>query len=255
MTIIHNKLKDLLYPELNKIRYKAIQLALRSNHGVSCPICGYRGLTFLPFGLDKRPNAFCQRCTSKERQRLAALYLKKLQLNNGFRLLHVAPDAELSALLKHYYSFSEIKIDKGLPNYTYTTDTIHMDLTDLSFGENSFDLVLCLHVLMYIEEDIKAMQELYRVMANNAIALFTVSQDKKKKETFSSAAVVTEEDRHRYYGHPDNNKIYGADFSERLAAVGFDVTEFDVLENFSHNEIFQYGLNGSETLFIARKQL
>lgn len=247
-------LNNFIYSGLNNIRFKLIALALRSNGGVHCPICGYKGFTFLPFGLEKRPNAICQVCRSKERQRLAALQLEKLDLRDGFRLLHVAPDPELSFFLKRRNSLVETKIDKRVSGYTYPKSTITMDLTSLTFEDGSFDLVLCLHVLSYIEDDIKAINELYRVLSKDGVVLITIPQDLSKQKTFSSDKIIDKQDRHKLYGHPDVIRLYGRDFAERLSTVGFEVNEFAVASNFSHNEIFKYGLINNDSIFIAKKK-
>jgi hypothetical protein len=253
MGVISN-FKSSVYRELTKLRFEIIALALRSNGGVRCPICGYKGFTFLPYGLDKRPNAFCQVCHSKERQRLTALQIGKLGLRNKSRLLHVAPDPELSHFLKRQYSLIETKIDKRVPGYTYPKSTITMDLTNLTIEDSSFDLAICLHVLSYIEDDIKAMRELYRVLDKDGVALFTVPQDLSKQKTISACNITDREERHKLFGHPDVVRLYGRDFGERLSTVGFEVEEFAVGCNFSQNEIFKYGLISNDSIFIAKKK-
>ena len=49
-----------------------------------------------------------------------------------------------------------------------------MDLTALTFANNSYDFIYCSHVLEHIPNDKKAISEIYRVLKPGGIAMLTV---------------------------------------------------------------------------------
>src|SRR3981189_1888432 len=68
-----------------------------------CPCCKARVRRFTPFGLVKRREAKCPICGSMERHRLIWLYMtEKTNLFDGNqkKMLHIAPEPELSSLIK-----------------------------------------------------------------------------------------------------------------------------------------------------------
>ena len=73
---------------------------------------------------------------------------------------------------------------KNIKHFDYvTTDlnspiaTVKADICNLPFESNSFDVILCNHVLEHILDDTKAMQELYRVMQPGGMGVFQIPQD------------------------------------------------------------------------------
>ena len=41
---------------------------------------------------------------------------------------------------------------------------VKIDLTDIQYPDHSFDVIFCSHVLEHIEDDGKAMSEMYRIL-------------------------------------------------------------------------------------------
>ena len=62
------------------------------------------------------------------------------------RLLHVAPERNLQKMLK---SFSHIEYISGDLNPLMNCD-IRLDITDMNFEDNFFDVIICNHVLEHI---------------------------------------------------------------------------------------------------------
>ena len=126
------------------------------------PIDGSSYRKFLPYGYQNlRQNALCPGTLSLERHRLLWLYLdrKTTFLTDSIRVLHIAPE---QVFYKKFKSFS---------HWDYTTSDLHSPLADvkadicaLPFEDNSYDFILCNHVLEHIPNDLKAMEELYRVL-------------------------------------------------------------------------------------------
>ena len=145
------------------------------------PIDGRSFKKFLPYGYGtQRLNALAPGSLSLERHRLLWLYL---QNETSFfihpaKMLHIAPE---QCFLKRF---------KKQKNLTYTTADLYSpiadvkaDICDLPFEDNSFDVVFCNHVLEHIEDDFKAMSELYRVLKPNGLGIFQIPQDLSLEST------------------------------------------------------------------------
>ena len=125
-----------------------------------------------------------------------------------------------------------------------------MDITELKFEDNSFDAIICLHVLEHIVEDIKAMRELYRVLAPGGWAILQVPI--WAFETIE----VPEATRDQYlelYGHSDHVRRYGFDYIDRLEKVGFDVKVDQFSRKLTTDFRQQYGLFETEDIFFCTK--
>jgi len=147
----------------------------------TCNICGYEG-EFLSYR--DKPSRKCPECGSLERHRNFFKYIKKNDLLTNKRILHIAPETQLSELVRKksekYYCLDQT------PNKIYISKD---DLTDLNvFKDNTFDIVICFHVLEHIVNDTKALLEIKRVLRPNGLAFICVPL--KEKSTY----IWTEED-------------------------------------------------------------
>ena len=59
------------------------------------------------------------------------------------------------------------------PTYNSPIADVKADITNLPFNDDSFDIVFCNHVLEHIQDDTKAMKELYRVMKKGGMGDFS----------------------------------------------------------------------------------
>ena len=77
---------------------------------------------------------------------------------------------------------------------------IRLDITDMNFKVNFFDVIICNHVLEHIVDDRKAMRELFRVIKPEGFAILQVPIPKNVKETFEDFNITSPEERERYFG-------------------------------------------------------
>lgn len=240
-------------PLLIRISYLVrpfVALGLRGKRFTD-PIDGKSYRKFLSYGYaTTRPNVLAPGTLSLERHRLLWLYLQR---ETDFfvkprKVLHVAPE---QAFLKRFQKLKHL-------DYT-TTDLespladIKADLTSLPFAPNTYDMIICNHVLEHIQEDKEALSEIYRVLKPGGMAILQVPYDANRKETFADDTIIDPEERARIFGQYDHVRIYGMDYFDLLASIGFQVIKEDYTAGLSRDEIEKYRLPAGELLPIVIK--
>ena len=215
------------------------------------PINGKSYRKFLPYGYVKqRDNALSPGTLSLERHRLLWLYLNNETnfFSRTLKVLHVAPE-------QCFYN-----LFKNLKNINYTTFDLNSPLADikgdicnLPFKENSFDFILCNHVLEHINDDKKAMKELYRVLNKNGTAILQVPINQKSNKTFEDSSIVDKKERIEKFGQYDHIRLYGLDYFKKLEAFGFKVDPLKYSKEFTESEIIKYGLIKDEIIPVCKK--
>ena len=215
------------------------------------PIDGKSYRRFLPYGYAKvRENVLAPGTLSLERHRLFWLYLKNETtfFSAPLRVLHFAPE---QAFVQKF---------KKQKNLTYTTTDLNSpiadvkaDICDLPFKDNSFDFIICNHVLEHIPDDTKAMQELYRVLAPSGTAIVQVPYDAKREITFEDNTITDQSERTRIFGQYDHLRVYGMDYFKKLSSIGFEVNALDYTSSMSSDDIERYRLCKGELLPVCKK--
>lgn len=216
-----------------------------------CPCCGWRFRQLLAFGKPLRQNAQCPRCRSLERHRWLVLYLKEQisHLNHPQNLLHFAPVPGVQRNLMLHPKIKYYRTDfSDVPQFKLS---MRMDISQLAIASNSFDIILCNHVLEHIDDDYRAMSELFRILKPNGWMITSVPI-RLDQPTYEDVAIQSPQARLAAYGQHDHVRYYGYDFPERLENVGFQVAteRVDSMDNYL---IDRYGLNSDEVFFIAKK--
>ena len=119
---------------------------------------------------------------------------------------------------------------------------VHADITQIPFADDSFDVILCSHVLEHVPEDRQAMRELCRVLKPDGWALLLVPISSRRAETYEDATVVAPEDQERLFGQFDHVRIYGKDFKDRLEESGFTVRLEDLRHELGEVRARRFGL-------------
>ena len=215
------------------------------------PINGKSYRKFLPYGYVKqRDNALSPGTLSLERHRLLWLYLNNETnfFSKTLKVLHIAPE-------QCFYN-----LFKNLKNINYTTFDLNSPLADikgdicnLPFKENSFDFILCNHVLEHINDDKKAMKELYRVLNKNGTAILQVPINQKSSKTFEDSSIVDKKERIEKFGQYDHIRLYGLDYFKKLESFGFKFDPLKYSKEFTESEIIKYGLIKDEIIPVCKK--
>lgn len=217
----------------------------------ACPVCGAGVRAFTRGGgsFRSRPRGYCPRCNSKARHRRVWLHcLQETDLVSArISLLHVAPKYCLSRRLSRMpnLDYSALDLEPG-PNITVVGD-----LTSLEMSSETFDAIVCIHVLEHIEDDGAAIREMWRVLKPGGWAVVNVPM-RLDVPTHEDASIVSAADRRRVFGEADHVRTYGYDLVGRLEAAGFDVSLFPG-DSLDPALVERHGLTLDEHVLHCRK--
>lgn len=186
-----------------------------------CPVCGSYVKRFKPFGIVSRrhDNAQCPICGAQERHRMVWVFFHE-QTNlfdpTAKRMLHIAPENFFEKEFAKHKQIDRLTADLLMPNVM-----VKMDITDIQYPDNSFDVIYCSHVLEHVPEDRIAMSEFFRVLKPGGWAIFMVPIE--AEETFEDPSITDPSERERLFYQNDHVRVYGPDFQDRLENTGFKV--------------------------------
>ena len=240
-------------PLLIRLSYVArpvLALALKGN-AFTDPIDGKSFRTFLPYGYGtQRNNVLSPSTLSLERHRLLWLYLKNETdfFTAPKKVLHFAPEQAFYKLFRNQKNLEYTTTDLLSP-----LADVKADICNLPFADNSYDLILCNHVLEHIPDDTKAMQELYRVLKPGGMGIFQIPQDLSRAETFEDDSITDPKERARIFGQYDHVRVYGRDYFDKLRNIGFTVVEEDYTQKIAPDLVERYCLAKGERLPVGYK--
>jgi SAM-dependent methyltransferase len=239
---------------------RTLKSYLYAGNAVHCPICDRKFRHFLPYGVIKRPNAKCPNCLSLERHRLLWLYLTQqtaifAPVSAPLKVLHVAPEAALFGKFRAAKTIEYFPTDKFEEGYdhAYPEGTTNMDVTDIPFADNTFDVIICNHVLEHVPDDALAMRELHRVLKPAGFAILQSPMETDRPTTYEDFSLTTPAQKLAAFGQYDHVRIYGADYGTRLTAAGFEVQIDTFNAQFSAADRFKFGLPPYEDIYLCKK--
>jgi predicted SAM-dependent methyltransferase len=199
---------------------------------VVCPCCGKSFSRFMDFKFLKGNNAgrfmetyknkVCPYCFSMPRHRIICYYFdneKKILPKNNIIIF----GAEYSIKKwfdrnNHHYTTADL--------FNRTAD-VKADIQNTLFSDETWELIVCNHVLEHVPDYKKALMELKRIMRKDGILELTVPTDRNFETVYEDTSKTTKEERTRYFGQYDHFRIFGNDFGETLIELGFSVEIID----------------------------
>jgi ubiquinone/menaquinone biosynthesis C-methylase UbiE len=129
-----------------------------------------------------------------------------------------------------------------------------MDIHDIPFPENTFDVTFCNHVMEHVHDDLRAMRELYRVLKPGGwgiiqVPFFPPIPDK----TFEDNSITDPKVREKIFGQDDHVRLYGHDYPERLRTAGFTVKEENYIHEIPQEWIQKFALPKNEIIYLVKK--
>ena len=239
-----------------------------SGRGCTCTNCGKTYRRFLAqgakgplfekhriSGMGHKKNVRCPNCKANHRVRLLQLFLEhRTDIDERpVRLLHISPHRHIARVLIQKDNIDYVS-GALFPDRLPHLPTVRVDVTDIDFGDEEFDMVICNHVLEHVEEDEQAMREIFRVLRPGGFSVLQVPLALDLERTLEDPRVVDPADRKRAYGQKDHVRLYGLDYFDRLEAAGFRVERDNPFANKWLPDLDQYRLDEVEDVFIAHKR-
>lgn len=261
--IEHKSEQILIDNNISSLISSAYDILLSYKDNYTCPYCEERFASFVPwsdiydfpqhtFEMFNKSTAICPHCEAIDRERLYRIYFERETeaLSGLYSILHIAPERNLRQFIAKH-----IPNEKYICGDLYPTDPsiLKMDATQLPFESNSFDVVICSHVLEHIPDDKAAMKEFYRVLRPGGWGIMQVPIAVDLLETYEDWTIKTPEERKVAFGQIDHVRIYGQDYVDRLQKVGFKVEKFNLAKKYGLSEAHQYGLSENDNVYIIRK--
>lgn len=247
------------------LKNEVLLIVKRGNKFV-CPFCNYSSSGLKQIGTDSKANrekhiigaglrnAGCYKCGSTDRERLVYLYLRDVAKvfipGNKISLLHIAPEKNLISLLRNSDNIDYVAGDSWIDKHGYYKGIEYIDIRNIPYPDNTFDVIVCNHVLEHIPEDVTAMRELYRGLKPGGQAILQVPISYMIDSTFEDKNVTEKKERREIFGQQDHVRIYGPDYADRLSTAGFNVHQNEMSSDPKYSK---NGLNAEEKLFVGCK--
>jgi len=221
--------------------FRSIYSIFYSGSAFQCNICDKKLRKFINL---QNGNRICARCGSSDRDRKLWKLLSEKYLTAGINILDFSPSRPLFR-----------KLNK-IPHISYTATDFsgdflshrQYDITDIDESFATFDLAICYHVLEHIEDDHKAMDELFRVLKPSGICI--IQTPFKEGDIYENPEINTDKERLKHFGQEDHLRVYSVPgLTQRLQNAGFRVHPLSISEPPDN----KYGFKSSETILVCSK--
>ena len=200
-----------------------------------CPCCGLRFRSFVPGNFQDNPKRFnparyeevkqdvlCPVCRALPRHRMLAIWLgKHIDLLCKADILFFAPGKSERVWLKRN-KVSCVTADL----YSEAVD-LKLDIQDTRLPDESYDVIVCNHVLEHVDDFRKALKEMYRILRPDGSFICSFPMDPKVELLDEDPSVQTEDERLRRFGQNDHQRVFGMKADLFLEEAGFEVEKIN----------------------------
>ena len=196
-----------------------------------CPCCDTYLKHFIDGGFDKKPerynpdryrgidqNAICPVCGSLPRHRILVSWMNDhVEIIREKRILHFAQERSMRMWMDR----------NGIKSITadlYSPADLKLNIEDTGLEGNSYDLIICNHVLEHVSDYMKALRELHRIIRPAGKVIISFPVDQNLSSVYEDPSITTEKDRIKCFGQNDHLRVFGIDSPKMLESVGFKVT-------------------------------
>lgn len=197
-------------------------------------------------------NCNCPFCLSNDRERLYMLYLSLYfakHREKQYQILDFAPSESFSRAIKKNGCVEYTSADYLREDFDLKLDVCNMN----GITNDSYDIVICSHILEHVANPNKALSELKRVLKPGGFAIIMVPLFWDVKETIEDTDFNTDELRRKYYGQSDHVCLFAKeDFVKRIIEAGFTIEQLDV-SFFESNDTKKYAIADNSILYVCHK--
>jgi len=195
----------------------------------------------------------CPHCGASDRDRLYACYMDKIfpqyHSRGQLHLLDIAPSPPLNKFINAFEKIVHHTADLLVDGVDLVVDITNMPEID----SDSFDILICSHVLEHVKDDRKALSELYRVLKPDGWGILMVPIILTIDQIDEDPEVMDIAERWRRFAQDDHVRLYSKfGFIERIEAAGFTLKQLGV-DYFGESVFRQYGITNKSVLYIAQK--
>ena len=225
-----------------------------------CWICGNEVSKFLTYGIPARTGR-CPHCGAKPRGRLIGWLLKEVlcpRLPPGARLLeagaskfsvdHLLAPGFLDAYPCTVIDLRRLRHHRRLkaPHHF-----VQMDLIQMGFAADSFDLIFCNNTLPYVSDDYRALREIRRCLKPHGLAIINTHREPGRTVSVSEHRRLHPGLGDDYYAVNGDQRVYGDDFFERVRESGLGCKTATAFGHRSGEFLKRNGLKNRNEILLA----
>lgn len=233
-----------------------------------CIFCGHRVWRFMPYRAGSRSSPplmrvldmvgsdadhfECPRCGAHDRERHLLLYLQAsglLPSMHGHDVLHFAPERHLSERIAAIKPSRYTKCDL----YPQSPDLVQVDIQAIPFDAETFDFVIANHVLEHVDDDLKALTEICRVLKIGGYAILQTPYSRKLHHTWQDRGITDQPSRLQAFGQEDHVRLFGRDIFERFATAGLTSKVSQHSDLLPQVDPAREGINPAEPFFLFQR--
>lgn len=205
----------------------------------SCPLCGNKFFVRLR---KNDPMAIrCLRCRASIASMSIGYVLKEkvsdFNNKNIYELSSRGPF--LKFLKKNCKNLTFTEFFEKVPPGQYHRGIQCQDVQNLTYPDNCFDICTCTEVFEHVPDDVKGFREIYRVLKEKGLFIFTVPLN-INKQTLERARLVNNKVEHFLKPEFHDDRIRGAGTVLCFRNYGFDIVERITSAGFKSAEVLEY---------------
>lgn len=223
------------YRKLVRVKYKTLTVLAPENKKYYCPCCNLRLKSFVTGDYlaedefydrklfeNVRQDVLCPSCTSLPRHRILASWcLSHKEALVGKDILYFAPEPGMVRWLisqKIKYTTADL--------FDEFTD-LRLDIQATGLPDDSYDVVICNHVLEHVDNYMTALKEVRRILRPGGILICSVPISPDVELVDEDPSVVTAEERLVRYGQSDHVRLFGIGAGRFMSDAGFEVSTIE----------------------------
>lgn len=211
--------------------YDCIYMVLFPQAIKKCPCCGARARRFNSGNFISKSKQFnpsryegilqeviCPVCMSLPRHRILASWGDAhLQLFKNAKILYFAPEKGIQLWMERN-SISYVSADLCRKDAD-----LQLNIQKTGLPDESYDLVICNHILEHVDDFRDALREVFRILTHNGAFICSFPMDPTVELLDEDSSVQTAEERLQRYGQVDHKRVFGMKADQFLTEAGFNV--------------------------------